>query len=131
MFPSGIFFIMRNYIPERKCILAPRLLTIPFLSLNFMILVQLHLQLQMLTAGCLTQAQTSKQDEAIDLTESLFSPLLSEEEGLPPTGSGTDGNPNPRKVLEPDTTWSTPFALDCATLIDAQNMTPSLAQMCL
>lgn len=68
-----------------------------------MILVQLHLQLQVLAAGCLTQAQTRKQDEAIGLTESLFQPLLYEE-GFPPTGSGTDSTPNPRKALEPDIT---------------------------
>lgn len=77
----------------------------------------------MLRVSCLTWAQTRKPD----LTESRFVPLLSEEEVLSSAGSESDGNPNPRNVLGPDTTWSTPFPLDCATLINVQNMTPTLA----
>lgn len=71
---SGIFFYNEKLYYWAKVYLSPKVVDDPIPE------SKLH---DLGATTSTTQAQTRKQDETIDLTESLFTPLLSEEEELP------------------------------------------------
>uniref|UniRef100_A0A3Q1F7N1 Gypsy retrotransposon integrase-like protein 1 n=1 Tax=Acanthochromis polyacanthus TaxID=80966 RepID=A0A3Q1F7N1_9TELE len=120
---DGVDFIMGNDIAGGKVYPVPEVVNVPIADSEHDSLVQNHPNI--FTVSVLTRAQTSKQAQDIDLADTLFASVLTD--NSPSTGTPVECTLEAEKVAE-SVTAPVPLPLTREALISAQQNDPSLAK---
>ena len=122
---DGVDFIMGNDIAGGKVHPSPEVVDLPISEPGNDDLANRHPDV--FSVSVLTRAQARKQAQEVDLSDSLFASVLSQEK-LPPVGELVHGTPEFDSTSEPVTSPAVSLPLTREAFISAQRGDPSLAK---